>query len=109
MGLLAVRRGKGQEEAVSDKLTEYRERYMKAMHAVQSGVAMEIESGHSGAHEPKHLRVGINSAMVTDRAVACLLIAKGLVTAEEYYEAVAVAAEHEARLSSCIGMKVNLV
>ena len=107
---------------MSDKLTEYRERYMKAMHAVQSGVAMEIESGHSGAHEPKHLRVGINwiydrgyvSAMVTDRAVACLLIAKGLVTAEEYYEAVAVAAEdeqkeHEARLSSCIGMKVNLV
>lgn len=71
--------------------------YIAAMHGVQSAIATEIitlgedEAGAS----PKHLRVGVNSAMVNDLAVAELLIEKGIFTREEYIEAVRKAANRE--------------
>jgi hypothetical protein len=74
------------------------ERYAAAAHAMQSGVAMDMESdpsGSKGATTPKHLRVGVNSAMVTDEGLATLLIAKGVITLDEYTEAVTVAMEAE--------------
>lgn len=61
--------------------------YMTAMHGVQSGIAHEMGKG-SNLAEPKHLRVGIDSAMVNDAAVARLLIDKGIFTVAEYEEAV---------------------
>jgi hypothetical protein len=66
---------------------------------MQSGVAMDMETdpdGSKGATTPKHLRVGINSAMVTDQGLANLLIAKGVFTLDEYTEAMASAMEAEA-------------
>lgn len=45
-----------------------RERYMNAAHAMQSGVAIWMERGNKET-EPKHLRVGINSAMSDQGAV----------------------------------------
>jgi hypothetical protein len=76
------------------------QRYAAAAHAMQSGVAMDMQTdpGTShGATTPKHLRVGLNSAMVTDQAVAELLIAKGIITNDEYLEAVASCMEREAQ------------
>lgn len=90
---------------------------MKAAHAMQSGVKTDMATDPSqqsqGATTPKHLRVGINSAMVDAAAVAELLVAKGIFTEDEYAEAVATAMEREqARyeqvLSARIGKPVTL-
>jgi hypothetical protein len=88
------------------------ERYLTATHAMQSGVALEIEMGSRQA-EPKHLRVGVNSAMVDSSALAELLIAKGVITEDEYSEAIAAGMEREAkayehRLSGKLGTNVTL-
>jgi hypothetical protein len=63
--------------------------YAEAMHAMQTGVANL--SGNDLA--PKHLRVGINSALVDNAALARLLVKKGVFTQEEYTE--------EVRLEMC--------
>lgn len=71
--------------------------YKQAMHAVQTAIAFEIamEGEEKAGANPKHLRVGINSAMITDFAIANLLIKKGIITQEEYEEAVTEAANKE--------------
>lgn len=73
-------------------MTDFRERYMRAMHAMQSGVAALMPSKET---EPKHLRVGVNSALIDSAAVASLLIAKGVFTEDEYLEALALTAERD--------------
>ena len=89
-------------------------RYLRAMHAMQSGVAAELANGEAQAGAtPKHLRVGINSAMINDCAIAKLLIAKGIFSKVEYHEAIANAAEkeqarYEAILSERLGKDVKL-
>ena len=88
------------------------DRYVAAAHAMQSGVAAEHARG-SRDGEPKHLRVGVNSALVNDRALAELLIAKGVFTEDEYVAAVADAMEaeaaaYEARLTEQLGTRVTL-
>ncbi len=71
-------------------------RYAAALRGVQSAVAYEIERHPADAGAtPKHLRVGINAAMVDSAAIAGLLIHKGIITESEYYEALAKAAEQE--------------
>lgn len=87
----------------AQKLHELRGRYENAMHGVQSYVAYSIQAlgDNKAGADHKHLRTGINAAMVSDEAVARLLIAKGVFTELEYYEALAVAAEEElARFNS---------
>lgn len=71
------------------------QRYEAALHAMQSGVKMEMNINVRPT-DPKHLRVGVNSALVNDQAVATLLMAKGIFTEAEYREAVTVAMEQEA-------------
>lgn len=86
--------------------------YPEACHAMQTGVAYELERDSSPG-TPKHLRVGVNSAMVNDAALVRLLVAKGLITEEEY--AVEVTAEmnreverYEKLLSERYGSRVKL-
>lgn len=98
-------------------------RYDAAAHAVQSGVAAELgEMPHlplsktgadAAAATPKHLRVGVNSCLVNDLAIARLLIEKGVFTLAEYHEAIAEAMEseqarYEQILSDATGSKVTL-
>lgn len=73
------------------------QRYLAAMHAVQSGVLMCLKAfgpDQTGA-TTKHLRVGIDSSQVNDAALVDLLIAKGLITLDEYYAKMADQAEKE--------------
>jgi hypothetical protein len=70
-------------------------RYMRAAHAMQSGVAMKANYERSET-EPKHLRVGVNSAMVAQGALAKLLIDAGVFTEEQYFAALADYMEQEA-------------
>lgn len=89
--------------------------YLAAAHAMQSGVAMDIEMNGevaAGAN-PKHLRVGVNSAMVENSALWGLLLKKGIITEEEMTTALveahqAEAARYEAHLSAKLGKKVKL-
>lgn len=96
-------------------IKENSQRYMAAAHAMQSGVAMEInQRGPSlAAADAKHLRVGINSAMVEHSAVVKLLMDNGVFTEEEYYAALADMMEkekqrYEEHLSDILGTKVTL-
>lgn len=75
-------------------------RYQAAAHAMQSGVAWELTQKGIDAETPigrelKHVRVGVNSAMSQQGALARLLIAKGLFTQGEYMAAMADAMEAE--------------
>lgn len=70
------------------------DRYHAAMHGMQTGVAVDQSNGSTDG-TPKHLRVGINSALVDSAALATLLMAKGLFTIDEYHAALADAAEAE--------------
>ena len=89
-----------------------KERYAAAAHAMQSGVAMEMDY-RSQPTELKHLRVGVNAAMVDHCGLVKLLIAKGVITEAEYLEAIADAMEaekarYELRISELLGRKVTL-
>lgn len=94
--------------------TEFGARWHAAAHAMQSGVAMEMEHADTiHATEPKHLRVGVNAALSDHAALALLLIAKGVITDQEYREAIALGMEaeqrrYEERLSAKLGVKITL-
>jgi hypothetical protein len=86
--------------------------YREALHAMQTGVAMELESDPRGG-TPKHLRVGVNAAMSDHAALARLLIRKGVISEEEYAEAVRVemndmADGYEEKLSERYGRPIKL-
>lgn len=88
-------------------------RYTAASHAMQSGVAQSMEIDPAST-TPKHLRVGVNSAHVSDSALVELLIDKGIFTREEFYTALADAMEnevasYEGELSMHYGTQVRLV
>ena len=90
-----------------------KERYMTAAHAMQSGVAMEMELG-GGETDPKHLRVGINAAMSDQAGLVRLLIARGFITEREYVAAIADKMQEEAdsyakKLSDQLGTRITLV
>lgn len=71
------------------------QRYRAAAHAMQTGVAVKMEHDPSGETTAKHLRVGVNSAMVDTAALAELLVEKGIFTEDEYHAALARAMERE--------------
>lgn len=75
---------------------ELKDRYEAAVHAMQSGVAAKIAMHLGRESEPKHLRVGVNSALVDTGTLARLLIRKGVFTSEEFYTALAENMEAEA-------------
>ncbi len=90
-------------------------RYEADMHAVQSGVKMEIEmlGEAAAAADAKHLRTGVNAAMIDAGSLGALLIKKGLITELEYRESLALMTaqekeRYEERLTAKLGAKVTL-
>jgi hypothetical protein len=90
-------------------------RYKSAAHGMQSGVAMEMSSqgDNAAAATPKHLRVGVNSALVETSAIAKLLIDKGIITEDEWVRALADGMEeerarYEKKLSALAGAEITL-
>lgn len=93
-------------------IDEKHQAVLALQHAMQSGVAAVIE--RHGYEDPKHTRVGINSAMVEHASLVRLLIDKGIITEDEYLDALIVTSteekeRYEARLSAELGSKVTLV
>lgn len=66
---------------------EIKQEYFHHAHRMQTGVAYKMNFD-KGETTPKHLRVGINSALSDSAALAALLIKKGIINEEEYCEAV---------------------
>jgi hypothetical protein len=95
-------------------MSDAQSRYEAAYHAMQAGVAMEMNyPDRQAATEPKHLRVGINTAMCDHAALVKLLIDRGLFTEEQYIAACAdmmeaEKARYEQRLSERLGTTVTL-
>jgi len=97
---------------MSKNIASDQERYLAAAHAVQSGVAIEHARG-SDDGSPKHLRTGVNIALRDMGSLVELLVAKGVITQDEYTRAVADGMEqevrlYEERLTEAIGSKVRL-
>jgi hypothetical protein len=82
------------EDAMSERTERAQARYEAALHAVQTGVAYEMEKdGHST--QPKHLRVGIDARACDHAALVRLLIEKHVITKAEYLDAIADEMERE--------------
>ena len=64
------------------------------MHAVQSAVALKMNIDPSDT-SPKHLRVGVNSSLVSNSALVRTLVDKGLFTLREYCENLALVWDEE--------------
>jgi hypothetical protein len=90
-----------------------KDRWLKAAHAMQSGVQTAIELGLASDCTPKHLRVGVNVALRDQGSLVSLLIAKGVFTEAEYIGAIADGMEeekarHELELSEKLGRPITL-
>lgn len=89
-------------------------RWHAATHAMQSGVASEMAlPGRHADLEPKHLRVGVNTALRDHASLVELLVEKGIITEVEYVEAIADGMEteqhmYEQRLTEQLGKPVKL-
>lgn len=79
---------------MTETVDEAKARYMAAAHAMQSGVAMAMNHDPSQT-DPKHLKVGVNSSLVTTSSLVHLLISKGIITEAEYFIALADQMESE--------------
>lgn len=96
------------------KVKELMKRYTELAHAVQSGVKWEIELDPlNAAYTSKHLRTGVNLALVDSGALGYLLVKKGLITEEELWTALVDGMQqevqkYESRLSTLTGKIVTL-
>lgn len=94
-------------------IDELRRECEALQHAMQSGVAMEIQLGNGGGADPKSLRVGVNSAMVAHVALCRVLIDKDIISEEEYWVALREecrreVARYEESLSRWLGRPITL-
>jgi hypothetical protein len=76
-------------------MSEKHEQYLANMHAVQTGVAHCMELKLDESTSPKHLRTGVNAAMVDSAALVRTLINKGLITLDEYETQLVIVSQEE--------------
>jgi hypothetical protein len=93
-------------------LEEVKKDYRRNAHRMQAGVAYKMNYDSSET-SPKHLRVGINSALSDQAALAELLIQKGIISQDEYVRAIAgqmkkEADNYELEIQSKLGPNVKL-
>jgi hypothetical protein len=91
---------------------EFQAEHARLQHAVQSGIAIELERGSQCA-TPKHLRVGLCTALADHGSLCRLLVSKGLITEQELHEALIEGMTDEvklaeARLSAEFGITITL-
>jgi hypothetical protein len=92
---------------------DYGQEYMHHAHRMQAGVEYEMNQPGNESTTPKHLRVGINTAMQDQASLVKLLIGKGIITQDEYLQAIAEGMKEEAdayerRLQEKLGPGVKL-
>lgn len=72
-------------------------RYEEALHGMQTGVKVMVARQGPAYEHAKHLRVGVNSAMSAHKALVDILLDKGVISEDEYYETIVRAMEEERR------------
>lgn len=88
-------------------IEEFATEYEMLGHAIQSGVALDQSRGSQDG-TPKHLRVGVNLALVEIGVLAKFLIDKGVCTEQEYFEAVIEKLREElARYEARLGVRLG--
>lgn len=92
-------------------IEETKSRYLGLMHAMQTGVEFQRDKSDQS---PKHLRVGVNSALVSNCALADLLIRKGIITEQELQESVCDMMQREVdayrnRIAAELGVPVETI
>lgn len=93
-------------------IQEFDRRSRELLHAMQSGVEYESQYD-SKSLTGKHLRVGVNNALVEGSALARLLIRKGVITEGEYFDVIIEGLEgevrsYEQRLKKLMGATITL-
>lgn len=88
-------------------MSDVLKRYQAALHAMQTAVKLlmtreDPESdvfgiAKTGECAPKHLRVGVNSALASAEGIGQLLVRKGVITDAELQEAITAAVEDRVR------------
>jgi len=101
------------DERIPKLLAEYRTLAHAMQSGVQSTIDLNFERGIAGDTTPKHLRTGVNSAMVDSAALARLLMKKGVITEFEYYTSLVEVMREEVQryekdLSQAYGVKITL-
>jgi len=91
---------------------DLKKQYENLCHAMQTGVAYKINIDASET-SPKHLRVGVNSALVETSALVKLLIDKGLISEQDFWELMVSMMQSEVNLyqdflSAHLGSEVRL-
>jgi len=91
---------------------EFMAEYVRLGHAIQTGVAHEHANGSTDG-SPKHLRTGLANVMSDHGSICRLLIAKGVITEQEYFHAILdglkqEVATYEQRLEARLGAKITL-
>lgn len=86
--------------------------YQRNLHAMQTGVAYEQSNGSTDGSS-KHLRVGVNAAMIHEAAIVGLLVAKGVCTEQEFANALVTESRkeverYENRLRERYGANIKL-
>lgn len=61
-----------------------KEEYFALLHAVQTGVAFWMQAGFTDETNPKQLRVGVNSSLITSSALAKTLIEAGVIDYKKF-------------------------
>lgn len=74
---------------------EKQKRYMELAHSIQCAAGFMIEAGYSKEGTPKHLRTGVNMAMCEHGGLVTLLVKKGIITEDEYFDSVLETLERE--------------
>lgn len=69
-------------------LEEKSQKYEALLHAMQTGVKLDHEATLEKDGSPKSLRVGVNAAMSDHAALARVLMRKGVITEDEYFDAI---------------------
>ena len=91
---------------------EFKTEYAALANAIQSGVAFDQSTGSEDG-TPKHLRVGLNLRARDHSGLVELLVAKGVITYEEYFDVVigeleAELADYKELIERKTGRKVDL-
>lgn len=87
-------------DSPSDEETQIRTlqiRYHELVHAMQSGVRLDMTLREDDGQLNKHLRVGINTALSDHSALVRILVSRGLITELEYTQALVDAMEAEVK------------
>lgn len=91
-------------------IQEKAQRYAQLAHAIQSGIEYDKNEFE---REHKHLRLGINTAHTDHAALVSLLMRKGVITEDEYWDALLESLEREVEryekaLSKAYGANIKL-